>query len=101
MQVSVGPTEDGVATIVVAGEVDLATAPLIGEALRELDPAEPLHVRLDLSAVSFCDAAGLNAFLAGDRLLRATGGQLTLIRPSPQVRRLLSITELDQVLAIG
>jgi anti-sigma B factor antagonist len=58
-------------------------------------------VHLDLSGVNFCDAAGLSAFLAADRLLRATSRRLNLIRPSPQIRRLLTITKLDEILAIA
>jgi anti-sigma B factor antagonist len=100
LRINVGPAEDGVVTIAVAGELDLATAPLIGATFHRLNSAQPLHVHLDLSGVNFCDAAGLNAFLAADRLLRATSGRLTLIRPSPQIRRLLTITKLDQILAI-
>jgi anti-sigma B factor antagonist len=99
LRINVSPAEEGVVTIAVAGELDLATAPLIGATLNRLNSAQPLHVHLDLSGVSFCDAAGLNAFLAADQLLRATSGRLTLIRPSPQIRRLLTITKLEQILA--
>jgi anti-sigma B factor antagonist len=100
LRINVGPAEDGVITIAVAGELDLATAPLLGATFHRLNSAQRLHVHLDLSGVSFCDAAGLNAFLAADRLLRASSGRLTLIRPSPQIRRLLTITKLEQILAI-
>jgi anti-sigma B factor antagonist len=100
LRINVGPAEDGVIAIAVAGELDLATAPLIDDAFHRLNSAQPLHAHLDLSGVTFCDATGLNAFLAADRLLHATSGRLTLIRPSPQIRRLLTITKLDQILAI-
>jgi anti-sigma B factor antagonist len=100
LRINVSPAEEGVVTIAVAGELDLATAPLIGATFNRLDSVQRLHVHLDVSGVSFCDAAGLNAFLAADRLLRASSGRLTLIRPSPQIRRLLTITKLDQILAI-
>jgi len=89
-----------VVTITVTGELDLATAPLIDYTFHKIDSAQPLHVHLDLSGVTFCDAAGLSEFLAADRLLRATGGRLTLIQPSPQIRRLLTITKLDEILAL-
>ena len=100
LRINVGPAQDGVITIAVAGELDLATAPLFGDTFHRLNSAQPLHVHLDLSGVNFCAAAGLNAFLAADRLLRATSGRLTLIRPSPQILRVLTITQLDEVLAI-
>jgi anti-sigma B factor antagonist len=100
LRINVSQAEEGVVTIAVTGELDLATAPLIGDTFDRINSAQPLHVHFDLSGVNFCDAAGLNAFLAADRLLRATSGRLTLIRPSPQIRRLLTITKLEQILAI-
>ena len=87
-------------TIAVTGELDLATASLIDDTFDKIDSAQPVHVHLDLSGVTFCDAAGLSALLAADRLLRATGGRLTLIQPSPQILRLLTITKLDEILTI-
>ena len=100
LRINVSQAEEGVVTIAVTGELDLATASLIGDTFDRIDSAQPVHVHLDLSGVNFCDAAGLSAFLAADRLLRATGGRLTLIQPSTQIRRLLTITKLDEILAI-
>lgn len=87
-------------TIALTGELDLATAPLIGDTFHRINGAQPVHVHFDLSGVNFCDAAGLSAFLAADRALRAAGGRLTLIQPSPQILRLLTITKLDEILTI-
>jgi anti-sigma B factor antagonist len=100
LRINVSQAEEGVVTIAVAGELDLATAPMVGDTFHKINSAQPLHVHFDLSGVNFCDAAGLSTFLAADRLLRATGGRLTLIQPSPQIRRLLTITKLDDVLAL-
>jgi anti-sigma B factor antagonist len=100
LRINVSQAEEGVVTIAATGELDLATAPMVGDTFHKMNSAQPLHVHFDLSGVNFCDAAGLSTFLAADRLLRATGGRLTLIQPSPQVRRLLTITKLDEVLAL-
>ena len=100
LRINVEPAEDDVVTIAVTGELDLATAPLIGDTFHRINGAKPLHVHLDLSGVNFCDASGLSAFLAADRLVRATGGRLTLSQPSTQIRRLLTITKLDEILAL-
>ena len=100
LRINVSQAEEGVVTIAVTGELDLATAPLIGDTFDRINSAQPLHVHFDLSGVNFCDAAGLSAFLTADRVLRATGGRLTLIQPSPQILRLLTITKLDEILAI-
>ena len=100
LRTNVSQAEKGVVTIAMTGELDLATAPLIGDTFHRINSAQPLHVHLDLSGLNFCDAAGLSTFLAADRLLRATGGRLTLIQPSPQIRRLLTLTKLDEILTI-
>ena len=100
LRVNVSQAEKGVVTIAVTGELDLATASLIGDTLDKINSAQPLRVHFDVSGVNFCDAAGLSAFLAADRVLGAAGGRLTLIQPSPQILRLLAITKLDEILAI-
>jgi anti-sigma B factor antagonist len=100
LRINLSQAEGAVVTIAVTGELDLATAPLIGDTFHRINSAHPLHVHLDLRGVNFCDAAGLSTFLAADRLMRATGGRLTLIQPSPQIRRLLTITKLDEILTI-
>jgi anti-anti-sigma factor len=92
LRIDVNQAEKGVVTIAVTGELDLATAPLIGNTFDRINGDQPVHVHFD--------AAGLSAFLAADRVLRATGGRLTLIQPSPQIRRLLTITKLDEILTI-
>ena len=100
LRTNVSHAEKGVVTIAVTGELDLATASLIGDTLDKINSAQPLRVHFDVSGVNFCDAAGLSAFLAADRVLGAAGGRLTLIQPSPQILRLLAITKLDEILAI-
>ena len=100
LRIDVNQAEKGVVTIAVTGELDLATAPLIGNTFDRINGDQPVHVHFDLSGLNFCDAAGLSTFLAADRLLRATGGRLTLIQPSPQILRLLTITKLDEILTI-
>ena len=100
LRINVSQAEEGVVTIALTGELDLATAPLIGDTFDRINGAQPVHVHFDLSGVNFCDAAGLSAFLAADRVLRAAGGRLSLIQPSPQILRLLTITKLDEILTI-
>jgi anti-anti-sigma factor len=80
--------DDGV--IVVRGEVDMATGPLLDSAIeaRELD--EP--VVLDLGGVEFIDSSGLRRLLAASRRAAARGSSVVLRDASPEVGRLLDIT---------
>jgi anti-sigma B factor antagonist len=53
---------DEVTILRVRGEIDIATAPILQEALARLDPEEGMAV-VDLSSVTFMGSIGLNALL--------------------------------------
>ncbi|MFJ9078840.1 STAS domain-containing protein [Streptomyces sp. NPDC102278] len=46
-----------------AGELDLATAPAVRDAVRACLDSQPALLRIDISGVSFCDCSGLGALL--------------------------------------
>ena len=88
------------AVVSVGGEVDLETATRLGdaalEALRELSP----HLVLDLSGVSFMDSTGLKVLLSLQRSAALAGGSLTVAGATRPVRRILTLTGLDQTLQL-
>lgn len=85
-------TEAGDPAVVhVVGELDLATTPLLENAL---DPLTDVVV--DLSGVTFLGSIAIAALLAADRHRAETGHTLRLAKPSAVVTRVLSITGLDQ-----
>jgi anti-anti-sigma factor len=82
-------TTDTDRTLALAGELDLATTPIL------LDRAAPLlgtdgDVRLVLREVSFIDSQGIRAFIQLARSLEGHG-RLVLAQPSPEVRKLFDI----------
>jgi anti-anti-sigma factor len=78
-------------TLIVRGEVDLATAAQLREAvLRHLPAARSL--RLDLSGVTFMDSSGLHVLIASQRRAAQLGNQLVIYRVSPAVERLLQVS---------
>lgn len=93
--------QDGVTRLDVAGELDLATAPALGEAVAGLLAAgEPLTLVLDLSEVSFLDSSGLGALLQARAEVLAAGGRLTLARVQPGPRRVIAIAGLASTFGI-
>ncbi|MFF3336769.1 STAS domain-containing protein [Streptomyces sp. NPDC002888] len=80
------------ALITLAGEIDLVTAPLVRAALAECLRDGIRTVDVDLTAVTFCDASGLNAFLAAARLATDAGTTLQLHYPPRTMARVLEIT---------
>jgi anti-anti-sigma factor len=87
---------DDTTTVVVTGEVDIATtAQLQAYAEKALGHA-PARVVLEMSGVSFFAAAGLNVLAALERLAAECGVELFLGEVSPAVNRMLHITGLQQ-----
>ena len=80
----------------VIGEVDLATAPLLTDALGQIQDGD---IRLDLSKVTFLDAAGLRTSTPAHRSLLNNARSLTICGPiSPLVQRTIEITGTNRVL---
>jgi anti-anti-sigma factor len=96
--VSVGPD---CARIFLCGELDLNTADILRTRFNETFAGNGADRRsvivLDLSDVTFCDAAGLRALRdIADKCFRL-GTTLRLVNPSPKVRRVMELTDtLDQ-----
>ena len=95
VQVSVG---DHVVGVRAAGEVDIATVGAFRAALWAA-PARPV-LRLDLSGVRLLSAAGVRALVAAHLRVRARGGELVLVDPTPVVARVLRVTGLHRVIPV-
>jgi anti-anti-sigma factor len=88
-------------TVSLAGELDPATAPDLSSRLLEL-AADPgvTSVVIDLAQVSFLDSAGLRVLVSANEALRARSADLVLRGPSPNVRRVLEVTGLTDLIAV-
>jgi anti-anti-sigma factor len=81
----------------VTGEIDLATAGLLGCAI-DRAAADHHHVELDLSGVTFCDVVGATTIEQAQQQLQARGCQLTLHGIDGPLRRLLAVEGLFSTL---
>jgi anti-anti-sigma factor len=59
-----------------------------------------VRIALNLSHLTSIDAWGLGELAVVYMLVRQVGGELTLVAPAPRVRRMLTVTRLDSILAI-
>lgn len=81
--------------VTVAGEIDIATAAQLRDRLA--GPADSgQHVIVDLGGVGFIDAAGLRVLASAAAQAADRGGSLRLAAARPWVRRVLTLTALDQ-----
>ncbi|MBS2531184.1 STAS domain-containing protein [Catenulispora sp. NF23] len=84
--------------VVLIGELDVATAPLLIDRLARSDGTVRSHLVADLSGLGFCDCAGLGALVGIHRRAFERGGWLRLSTPTARMRRLLQTAGLSQVL---
>jgi anti-anti-sigma factor len=78
-----------------AGELDLATARTLTEAIHAFRATEFARVTLDLARLRFCDCSGLNAFITAHNTITDAGGEFQITRPPPGVRMLLTVARCD------
>jgi anti-sigma B factor antagonist len=90
---------DGSAVVSVTGDVDLMSAPHLREAMEEALGRSP-HLIVDVAEMTFIDSSGLSALVHAHRQAADAGGSMTVRRPSPTLKRLLSITHLETVLVV-
>ena len=58
------------------------------------------NIILDLTETTYCDSSGLSAILVGNRLCKNNSGNFILTNLSEHVKKLISISQLDNVLTI-
>ncbi len=84
----------GTTTIVVRGELDLATMPFLAARLALAVRDRPGRLVFDLSGTHFMDCGSARLITTAGRWL-PDGGRPVIRRPVPGVRRLLELTGLD------
>jgi anti-anti-sigma factor len=91
----------GHATLRLAGEIDLDTAPRLRRAMGACLRQRPSAIHLDIADVAFCDCAGLNALLWARAQADDAPAAFDLRGPAqPSVARLLDLTGTAAVLGL-
>jgi anti-sigma B factor antagonist len=104
--------QDGIVVVRAEGELDLASAPQLVRAIGLAAASEAMaspqgetgrrpRVLVDLSALEFCDSAGLRALLGAAREVEARAGRLVVaVEPGGAVARLLELAGLTEFLRV-
>ena len=90
---------NGAAIIHLLGELDLYNAPEVRSALLELCAEQPERLVVDLAEVSFVDSTALGVLIEA-RSKVANGRSFLLAAPGLETHRALTISGLDQHLAV-
>ncbi len=82
---------DDAIVLVVAGEIDIATAPVLEQRLTEAEASSTKTVIVDLDRVSFMDSTGLQVLVA-HAMSETNGHRVRLTKGSSQVQRLFAVS---------
>jgi anti-anti-sigma factor len=82
---------DGSLMLLVQGELDIATAPQLDEALAQARETGAASIVVDLQAVSFIDSSGLNVLITHTRGNHG-GARVCLTKGSPQAQRVFELS---------
>ena len=88
-------------TLALSGELDPATAPDLEARIAELavDPTVT-SVAINLAGVTFLDSSGLRVLVTGRETLRTRGAGLVLRDPSANIRRVLEVSGLTELITV-
>jgi anti-sigma B factor antagonist len=86
--------------LVLAGELDAASAPELQRRLDELLAQPHARVMLDLNGLGFVDSAGVSVLIRAKQAAETHGRTLVLRRPTEQLERVFALVGLADWLAI-
>ena len=82
------------------GELDLHVTPELQDRVDAAIERGADLIVVDLSGVTFIDSMALGVLLGAVNRLRRGGGDLRLVVPSPDLRRIFEISHLDQIFTL-
>lgn len=81
-------------------KLDASFAPELKALFLMLNKNSENNIVLDLAKSKYCDSSGLSAILIGNRLCKDSGGVFVLAGLQPNVKKLVEISQLHNVLNI-
>jgi anti-sigma B factor antagonist len=86
--------------VAVEGELDLASAPRLSEALGRLSEAPEAPLVVDLSRCAFIDSTGIAAIVHASAPFRERGVEFSVVCGEGTPRDVLRLTAIDQALPV-
>lgn len=86
--------EDGLTRLRVAGELDVHTAPTLGDAVTAAFDGGASSLEIDADGLSFCDSSGIQVLVQARELALGKGGAVRVTNAKGPVEKVLSVTGL-------
>ena len=89
---------NGVTSIALSGELDMATAPILAGQLAAVEQDGAKEIMLDLRDLRFTDSCGLHEIVRAYRRSETNGHRLMVVGANPLTRRLCEMTGTEYIL---
>lgn len=89
-------SQDGAHTLALRGELDIATADQLTDALGTVSPGAGEQLVIDLTEVGFMDSTGLRVLIASNNEAREAGYELVIVTGESPAKRVLELTRMDE-----
>lgn len=87
-------------TLVLSGELDLMSSPMLEQALESAYASNPELIVVDLRGLEFMDSTGLHRLVAAQQHAAQSGQRFGVVRGGEQVQRLFDLTGIAELLTI-
>ncbi len=84
--------DEGIASLRLEGELDLASAPRMEDTLAALEAGRPPRLVVDLRRLAFIDSTGLRLLIQADARARERGGDLVLRPGDASIQKVFEMT---------
>ena len=86
----------------ISGEVDHHTAKSIrSEIDSNIESTNPEKVVLDFADVSFMDSSGIGLVMGRYKIMKSSGGTVSIQNPPVQIRKVMQLAGLDKIASIN
>jgi len=100
LKVETRTPREGVAVIVLGGEVDVYTSPRLKQEMVDLLNRGQVNLIVDLNGIEYLDSTGLGVLIGGLKRAREREGDLRLICDNMRILRIFEITGLTKIFDI-
>ena len=97
---SIIKTEKNTLITEISGELDHHSAAKIRAEIDAAISEEAKNIILDLTNLTFMDSSGIGMIMGRYKKIQSFGGKLVIVSPKPQVKRILEISGLFNIITI-
>ncbi len=84
-------------SLVLEGELDISNTAKFKKKAMDIYDSDPKDMEMDLEGLDYLDSTGLGAFIYLLKHAQENGHQITLMNVKPNIKKLFTITKLDEL----